>query len=115
MALDKPMAKVKNKWILEFRYRKVDGTKILLIDQLNLSLIEWALDFIDTVHEWEKKLVTKKILDKLGSFCNNAITEIWILVSVYYIFYKRSDFLNYVTKLLEKNKFLCNHIENISN
>ena len=55
------------------------------------------------------------MLDKLGSFCSHAMTKIWILVDTYYLFYMRPNILDYIAKLLEKDKFLCYKIENIGN
>lgn len=43
------------------------------------------------------------------------MTKIQILVGAHYAFYKETDILSYVGELLEKNKFLYNDIENMSN
>lgn len=55
------------------------------------------------------------MLDKLDSFHSLAIIEIQILISIYHIFYRWLDTSDYVAKLLEKDKFFYNNIENMSN
>lgn len=63
----------------------------------------------------QKKLKTKQTLDKLSSFCSNIITKIQILVGAYYAFCKYLDILDYVAKLLKKDKFFYNNIKIVSN
>lgn len=55
------------------------------------------------------------MLDKLDSLCNYAITNILILVSAYYVFYKWPKFLGYIADLQYKGKFFYNNIKNVSN
>lgn len=55
------------------------------------------------------------MVDKVCSFYNYAIMKIQMLVGTYYVFYRRPDILDYDAKLLKKNKFFCNDIENMSN
>lgn len=43
------------------------------------------------------------------------MTEIQTLVGAYYMFCKQPDTLDYIVELLEKNKFLCDDIKNVSN
>lgn len=49
---------------------------MLLINKLDLKLIESALDFVDTAYKKEKKLIVKQMLNKLNSFCIQAMTKI---------------------------------------
>ena len=55
------------------------------------------------------------MLDKLGSFRSHAMTEIRTLVGIHYAFCRRPNISDYVAELLEKDKFLCDNIENMSN
>lgn len=55
------------------------------------------------------------MLDRLSNFCSNTITEIWTLIDPYYMFCKRLNKFDYIAKLLEKDKLLCDNIENINN
>lgn len=55
------------------------------------------------------------MLDKLINFHSHAKKKIRILISAYYMFCKQSDILNYIIKLLEKDRFFYNNIKNISN
>ena len=55
------------------------------------------------------------MLGKFDSFYNYKITKIQTLIGTHYEFYKKLDILNYVAKLLKKNKFLFDIIKNISN
>lgn len=55
------------------------------------------------------------MLDKLNSFCSHAITKIRVLVNTHHAFYRLSNTSNYIAKLLEKDKSLCNNSENMSN
>lgn len=60
------------------------------------------------------RLKIEQMLDKLGSFCNHIITKIRTLIGVYYAFCRWPDTLNYIAKLLKKDKFLYGNIENMS-
>lgn len=55
------------------------------------------------------------MLNKLNNFHSYTMTKIYILVDTYYAFCKRLDNLDYIAKLLEKNKFFCDNIENMNN
>ena len=55
------------------------------------------------------------MLDKLGSFHSLAMIKIWKLVDAHYTFCRRPDTLDYIAELLEKDKFLCDNIKNVSN
>ena len=55
------------------------------------------------------------MLNKLDSFRSHAITKICTLVGAYYVFYRWPDTLDYVAKLLKKDKFFYDNIENMSN
>lgn len=57
----------------------------------------------------------KQILDKLSCFYNHAMTKFKTLIGVLYAFCKQPDILDYMAKLLEKDKFSSNNIENVSN
>lgn len=53
------------------------------------------------------------MLDRLVSFKSHFISEIWTLVGSNYAFCWQSNTSTYVAKLLEKNKYLCDNIENM--
>ena len=55
------------------------------------------------------------MLDKLDGFRSYAMTDIWILVSAHYVFYRRPDTSSYITNLLYKDRFLYDNFENVSN
>lgn len=57
----------------------------------------------------------KQILDTLGSFMSYSMTKIQTFVRPYYIFCQRSDISTYIIDLLDKNKYLCDNIEKVSN
>lgn len=69
---------------------------------------------MDCTECW-KRLKTEQILDKLSSFRSHATTKICTLISAYYVFYRRPDTLDYIAKLLKKDKFFYNNIENMDN
>lgn len=54
-------------------------------------------------------------MNKLDSFYNYVMTNTWILIDIYYAFYKRPNISSYVMDLLYKDKVLCDKIKNISN
>lgn len=54
------------------------------------------------------------MLDKLDNFHSYTMTKIRKLVGIYYEFYRRPDTLDYVAKLLEKDKFFYDDIKNVS-
>lgn len=55
------------------------------------------------------------MLDKLGSFYSYTITKIQIFINDNYAFYRLPNILDYVAKLLKKDKFFYNNMKNISN
>lgn len=95
--------------------KKVDSTKIKLINQLDLRFVRWTLNLANAIYEGQKRLKIKEMLDKLDNFCSYAMTRIQILINAHHIFCKQLDFSNYIAKLLEKDKFHYNNFENVSN
>lgn len=55
------------------------------------------------------------MLDKLNSFRNYFITQSQILVDTDYVFRKQPNTSNYIAKMLKKDKFLSDNIQNMSN
>lgn len=55
------------------------------------------------------------MLNNLDSFHSLTKTIIQLLVSADCVFCKQLDILDYIIEWLEKNKFFCNNIKNISN
>lgn len=55
------------------------------------------------------------MLNKLYSFHSYVIIKIQTFIDVYYIFYKYLNILGYITKLLKKNRFFYDNIENKNN
>lgn len=95
--------------------KRVNKTEMLLIYQLDLRFVEWVLDLANAAYKLKKRQIIEQILDKLDSFCNHTMTEIQILFDAYYAFFRQIDSTDNVIKLLEKDKFLFNNIENMSN
>lgn len=50
---------VENKWTIKFKYNKINKTKLLLIDKLDLKFIIWVFNFINTVNKYQKILKIK--------------------------------------------------------
>lgn len=48
-------------------------------------------------------------------FCNHTIIKIWSLICNHYAFCKWLNTLDYIAKLLKKENFFGNNIENMSN
>ncbi len=54
------------------------------------------------------------MLDRLGSFRSNAMTDIQTLVGAHNAFCRRPDTSSYVADLLYKDKFFCDDFENVN-